>query len=935
MYHLQHTFNNLLKQITYTKCSSTTQTLRNPKVHAKSYTIVKPQMLALPLRFTLILFLSTLITTTRLYAQTPITNLAKPSKITVMVETLLSNNLEAARRKAIADALLADPKAHPALIKVLNGDDHITAKIIICQSIALQNDSFLPLQNQSGFDQSFIDPLFKALFSKNTDLSLAAAHALVKCRDGVTTRLGKIVTDQKQPVQYRLAAITALELIPGKASLMPLAKLLTDTNPIVQKKAAHAINTMLYLPDPPNIDLLTKKYLPNLKKISEKDFLLWQLQQRKAQLQNEQNDIQKLQKNITQLRQQHIKALGIIFDNLKTPAEKLKTLKQYLNTKQPDYLRDWAMQQICTWSTTTSASSSTTAQELVNLLSTLISDKDPKVRQLTAIALSQLDFDKALPTAGKLLEQLSKEHDPTTQADILSCLGTFEYVPAIDQALALLTDTTSSSKAKPNATTPQKPTTQAIVAQAAAQALGKIASSSTDDITKEQANKIAKQLAQAYHKWQNSPPVIREIILAMKKIASQPKYHAQAIKFFDKILRQALNSNDATIRSQAVYALTELYQDKILALLQKKSMLNDKDPLVRHAVIAAMEQYGKANQLIQLQQRLETETDMDVRDRIINAFGKILGTLSTEQAYLWANNLSGKGKNAALKSLKQQAVRILWDKISKAQANGTKVNWKYNQLAWENLGDFALANDLPDQALRWYNKLLTLPVSQQKKDDYRLKIINIALNSDDNNLLSAAQPVVLSSQPKLNLALNIIAQYIDKLDLTNQQQLIRYASILTKLIIPLKKYPSEQVKTQWQLRIKKAAISLIALLQTQLNKKIDTDPQSLQLLTDLLKAPNLLPTNIDRSDIGSLLNGTPKQQIAILKKYNKLLKKPITPPTPKNQTKSNTTKPNNNKSNNTQPNTNKTDTGKANITKPTNKTKPNTGKHNTTKPNAI
>jgi len=111
-------------------------------------------------------------------------------KIDVMKNVLLSETVEQPLRQDQARELLKDQNAHPALIEILNSDQNISAKIIICQTIAAKSSQLLPsISNNSYIPATFIDPLFKNLKTENPELSDWAAKALVRCHDGVPARL--------------------------------------------------------------------------------------------------------------------------------------------------------------------------------------------------------------------------------------------------------------------------------------------------------------------------------------------------------------------------------------------------------------------------------------------------------------------------------------------------------------------------------------------------------------------------------------------------------------------------------------------------------------------------------------------------------------------------------------------------------------------------
>lgn len=131
------------------------------------------------------------------------------------------------------------------------------------------------------------------------------------------------------------------------------------------------------------------------------------------------------------------------------------------------------------------------------------------------------------------------------------------------------------------------------VVEQAARALGNISAANNNNApTGELVRKIAPALAQTYVRHIEHQDVRDDLILAMRKIAAQQQYRQLAREQFDEILRNALNDSSAVIRSHAVYALTEIYQQKVLSILREpKNLLDDSDIAVRLAVIDAYQRY--------------------------------------------------------------------------------------------------------------------------------------------------------------------------------------------------------------------------------------------------------------------------------------------------------------------------------------------------------
>ncbi len=766
-------------------------------------------------------------------AQTPPPAVETPSKNDLMIQVVRNPDTPLELRQANAQALLQDPQAHSALIEIFqtgsdNGD--ITARIIICQAIAALNNELVIDQSVRAVPKSFIEPLFQSLLSGHTELSSWAAQALVKCRDGVSERLAGLVADTSDTPAHRLAGIIALELIVDRRAVLTLAGLLNDDNAQIRGRAAAALSNMLYLPEPLNDEQFLNSTLPQLRKMNEPAFLLWLMSRQKARLRDINLRQQQDRQEATLWRKRFFQAQTEKFDLLVSPDEKLKFLKGYLVDQQEDLLRIWALERINDWCKTASVRVGPIAQQLVELLPRFIVDNQPQVRRLTALALAQLDYKIVHPTAEALLEQLEKETEPAVQAALLSALGTLESVPALEQARKLLAEDPAGQVD--------------IVVQEAARSVGKICGAQAGAISAEQIEQITACLAQSYPRRDNSAGLRSEWVQAMKRIAEQEKFRPQANKHFKKILIQALDDPDPGICSPAVYALSELLDREVLPLLltEPRNLLDNKDSeentvrfaTVRFAVLAAVEKFGGAEYLTPLRRRLDQETDPDVVHRIQGAFLKILESLGPDEIYQWALQLQTVGDKEEMLSV--EVVRILWDKITKAKAASTAVEPEYEKFALSRQAEIAEQKNLPLQAVKWYQKLLALKVPEEHKDNYREKIVYLAVTNDSKEILQAAQVAMVEVIKRRPTVLTQIARACDALSPSDDKQLLRRAEIIAALIVPLpsKALPSPEVAQSWQRRATETAL---ALIEQQKKLLIETggkeNPEAIRILARL------------------------------------------------------------------------------------------------------
>jgi len=749
----------------------------------------------------------------------------KPSNIDLMVQVLLSEKSEPALRRATAQSLLEDPQAHPALIKILQEKEdpgNLQAKIIICQAIAsLDNGTYDLGKSIEVVPHSFVETLFQGLLSDNAELSASAAQALVKCQNGVAKRLAQLVTDNTKSTAHRLAGISALELICGREPVITLAGLLKDADPQVRERAGKALAEMLYLPEPLVEEDFLKKLLPQLDKMDKQSFLLWLNERKRQRIHDILQNLQHEQKLSANWQERYLKSQTAIFNLLTKPEEKLTFLKEHLEDQQEVMLRIWALDRIQEWSKTTTATArpESITQQLVDLLSGLVADPNAQVRQLTALSLGQLDFNQARSTAGVLLAQLKKETDPCAQAAQLGALGRFEYVPSVDEAIKYLD-------------TSQEP----VVIDQAVWALGAICAGGPETITAEQIGKITSQLAQNYARFKTDIKLRTEFIRSMRRISEQEKYQKPALQRFQKILVEALQDSDATVRGQGVYALTKLLKAQVLPLLLKEplNLLNDPDNTVRFHVITAIENYGGKEQLPLLRQYLGKETDSDVSQRIVGAFVKILSAQSLDDIYSWAGQFDGTEEKE--QTLQSEILRVLLEKIAKARTNGNSPDLlKYETLAFGQQAELARQRKQPDQALVWYQKLLDMALPAKTKDIYREDIVELALEYPTAEILKAGQIQLAQLLPERADLFNQIALACDKLTDKDDDQILQRGKIIASLVMPLaqEKYPSAQVAQEWHKRADETALVLIDKQEQLLADTGKANAEVIELLSRL------------------------------------------------------------------------------------------------------
>lgn len=764
-----------------------------------------------------------------MFAQDPTTESEVPPGIQAMVKTLLTESADPALRQLQAEALLQDDntvQAQQALIDILQSDNDVSAQIIICQAIAARPNPLLAAGHPTSLSADFIDPLFKALLGDNPKLSSVAAQALSKCRNGLTEKLSHMALNTKQSQSHRLAAISALTLLPGKEPILILADLLDETQPAaIRHRAAQALADML-LPNPTHnlgefVRTFHRQYLPKIKKTDDTTFLLWQMERIQQELDLTKHDRDALKQQGQQWFDKYVEQLTGQFQAKAQSEERLVFIRAFLVDQPEPLLRVWALKRIHQWSTSESVQSDSIAQPVVKLIVPFISDPNPQVRQLTAETLSLLE-EHAKATAPTLMEQLGKEKDALAQAALIQALGTFEYLPAVTPALRLLNDSDSP----------------AVVGQAA-RALGKIAASQTPLSETKPVEEISLSLAKRYNDFNDTAEVRLDFIRAIRNIAAQEQHLRLAKDTFNVILKEALNDSFDRIRSEAVYALAQIHREAVLdLLLQPKNLLDDPDTAVRLAVIGVIQSYPDKKSLLPLQQRLPLEDKVEVANLIVSAFGTILTTQPMSDVYDWVVQLiksTGNGSATKQGMLCDQAVGVLSEKLNQAKASEREYPMEYELLVLRHQAETAQRDHQPAIAVSRYLALIKLrPADVTQSNAWRQHVVRIALQTpQDETLLPQAQKLDWNLLLAGAGAAGLLAEIDQRCQeaLSNPDTAVEAARILVHLILPLKdRLPADSIGL-WDTRRIQAALALMDRLDTLLaDESAQEDPKILDLL---------------------------------------------------------------------------------------------------------
>jgi len=699
--------------------------------------------------------------------------------IQALLDGLMSDQAEASVRLNQARALLSDSQAHPKLIEILNKNNNTTAKIFICRAIASRSGEILPLNGSQVLPESFIDPLFKTLFSENTELSSWSAQAIASCQSHpVVERLRLLVADETQSLTYRLAGISALELMTGKEPVLALGALLNDKDPQIQNQAALSLASILGASKPVTAEQFTNQYQPQIQKMDDTSYLRWQLVLKQKQLLKMQQTLQASDTEIKNLRKWQQQAILADFNRLTDSPAKLELLKKYLTDQPDESLRISALLCANTWCKAANMQSDPIVQPLLELLTGFIVDANPKVRELTATALGLL-AENAILTAPALLIQLTKEESPQTQAAMLETLGIFSHVPAAEQALKLL------DSPEPD-----------VVVQAA-RMLGKLCAAQSPPLQEGMVLQITQALAGSYQKPNVTVKVRQSLVEAMRKISSQEKYKKSASQYFNDLLHQTLQDKEPALRSSAVYAIANLLGPQSLAILiEQNKLLDDSDAAVRFAVIEAIRNYGGKELLPVLIQQLTKETNTSAMDTIQDAFLHILDNSKPEEYYQWIIDL--QNANEKIQPLHERLILVMLEKIRQLKNNeGQTVDPKYEMEALSQLIRIYVRKGQYDTLIQTYTAMLALDQAA---------------------------------------GLAHLMQTYEQLDLNDDVQLMGAGTLLAGVIVPIQQFPSPESKSQWDQRRLQVALRLIESQEKLLSLETGKEnPQAIKLLSQLHK----------------------------------------------------------------------------------------------------
>ena len=777
---------------------------------------------------------------------------AEPSAADVMLQTILSDSTPEDIRQANAESLYRDPTAHDALAAVLGGDGNHQARVIICRLLAARGEAFPATNGDASIPAVFFDPLFAALRSEDAELSLVAARGLAQCHDGVVARLASIAAGQGEPPAHRLAALRALELTPGRQAVLALGGLISDGDEQIVAKASQAVAMRLGLSAAADPSIFREQLQAQLEKMSDDDFLRWELILERRSSRQVGEQLAGTRRQVDQWQQWCLIGWSWEFER-REPAAKLAFLSERLSTAGDALVRTWSLEQVNSWCDGGTAEQDGVAPEVASFLSGFVADDDAGVRRLAARSAWQLG-ESGRVLAQAIAEQLGAEQDRQAQAEQLRAVGAFAYVPAADTAMNLLG------------------CGDLAVAIEAARALSKVIVGGSDAVSSELTERIAKRVVTVYPQQPSSAALRSELIGVMNKIAGLSGNRDLAVGQFGSVLQDALGDEAGVVRLNAVRVLDDLYGADTLAMLVEgdRDMLSDGDTRVRAAAIDVVRQYGGADELQKLRDRLSRETEQEViNTAILPACKAILERLDAAESHRLVVDLRSLQGNE--EGLHRVSLACLLAKIAEDRSADRPVPSEFEQEAYVQKAELELRANQPEQAANWYAKLLNLDLTAELRSDYAKKLLALLLDHSDNQTILAEATSGVSqwlAGAGSEDGWAMIGQACDSVDPAKADQAVDVARIVVALVVPIKEHSSPETQARWVTRREALALRLV---DQQYSIVKDTKGKANAEVISLIKGLDGRLNNYP-------VNGSLEQQLVALDSFRAILQPP--PPQP-------------------------------------------------------
>lgn len=412
----------------------------------------------------------------------------------------------------------------------------------------------------------------------------------------------------------------------------------------------------------------------------------------------------------------------------------------------------------------------------------MIGDGAARVRVAVARALAKINDPKALDP---LLAQLAVEPEGPVRGALAEALWPIEDIRAVPALIGLLKDPFNT------------------VVRDAARALEELGPT----IRRADAA-LATETAEALREALQRHPVsagnseLRESLVDAMVPLRQRSLLAST---FNRLLADG-NGESPEMRRLALKAIGEL-GDENSDTVVVRVMINDKEPAVREAAIAALGNLPNAHQYAEaLFMRLTTEPDKSIRDRAWNVMESIFPHLTDQQL----NNYADRFKERNEPQRQYIVLKSLRDKLIQAKNEGDLADVR------QNIGSLLLTklNEPREASSREAAEHLRLAMEYKEKQPTVTPIVIEQLVIDRMNALLGskqyAEAITFASGRDPQVIGGLIKQEADKLytalDLDNALKLIRAAKEMNPPLVTQFRNQLEQIEKQVQDKLEERGI---------------------------------------------------------------------------------------------------------------------------------
>ncbi len=743
----------------------------------------------------------------------------------VMAKVLLDNAVGSDIKQENAFVLLSTEAGCQRLVDILGQQGYNDTRKVICLAISRYNPGGL-FASSKNLPVTFLEPLFKCLYSEDQSLSDAAAAALaVAFPDTALPRLAGTAVSADLETPYRLAAIAAIERFSGREALLDLAELLQDPQPQIRERAIDAVCRRMVI-DRDKFDI--KKFidveLPNLRWMSDVDFLLHQA--RRLSMNNKllNSEVENTQQQVLYWQAKYLRAETDRFNSL-APENKLTMLQNRLEPQQDKPIRQWAASQLVTWGNSATAREGIVAEGVVKLLGDYVSDSEDFVRSSVAEALGVFGYKSdSGQLIQKLLEQLKVEESFPCQRSMLNTLGQLQYAPALEQCVLIWENSGSDE-----------------IAAAAISAAGKMSGKLTADDSG-RIELLVRSITDNFNRASDQPALKVAVYQAIRKIIETERWRKLSSESFGDLIDAGLKDELADVRAMSVHACVALSGSSSVSTILDMDLLNDSEAAVRFAVITAVDSSGSPEFLARLKDRFIVESSSDVKGRLQEAIRKILASMPVNDVYNWGLSLAGADE--AVRVLKTQVAAILVDKVAAMKTESLTVEPKYEILILGyNIEDY-LKKQQYEQAGRTIVDLLNYEMTPSERLGVCAELFDIVFDGDIDfavrqRVVDLAQVVIPGLFQKYPEVATAFEERYDVMSNGVSGNILFKARLVKQFLMPAELSFSDQRKESWVIR-KQNLVN--ALLKTALSETDEIDQTLIAALKDLDSRFAKIPT---------------------------------------------------------------------------------------------